>query len=535
MSLAEIRTAIGTADDEEVAGLCQDLIRQLNEAAEAPGLDEAVAVLKQLQNRRLYSEACRVAEAMWQNGQSAAPLRRRYAQAMIERGLLTPALHVLEALAREVSAPEHPHHGEYAEARGLIGRVYKQMYVNAHNPGSPLRQQYLREALLAYHTIYRENASAFTWHGINTVALLARAVRDQVAISGFPASHELAQEILSTIEAKPLGNSESWDYGTAAEACAALYDAWLKPEHLGEARKWMKLFVAIADNKFTIASTLRQLEEVWRFTDEAEPGKSLIPLLRGEVLRSVPTGKQSLAQSAATYEKVFGADSFVSLKWFRDGLEQGRSIARIGKETDRGLGTGFLLRGSEINPAWGDDPVLLTNAHVIGHNEQEWNASPPSLHHDEVMITFEASDTEVYRAKEVLWSSPRTELDATFVRLDRPAPQTTGYKIAKRLPSKTDQQRVYIIGHPGGGALSFSIQDNLLLDYENDGYRLHYRTPTEGGSSGSPVFNQQWQLIALHHAGGEKMAKLNGAAGAYEANEGIWIQAIIKAIREQAG
>jgi V8-like Glu-specific endopeptidase len=56
--------------------------------------------------------------------------------------------------------------------------------------------------------------------------------------------------------------------------------------------------------------------------------------------------------------------------------------------------------------------------------------------------------------------------------------------------------------------------------------RLHYRAPTEGGSSGSPIFNIQWKLIGVHHAGDRAMARLNGQPGTYEANEGIWIQAI---------
>ena len=64
---------------------------------------------------------------------------------------------------------------------------------------------------------------------------------------------------------------------------------------------------------------------------------------------------------------------------------------------------------------------------------------------------------------------------------------------------------VTVLGHPGGGTLSFSIADNELLDYEDTGFKLHYRTPTEGGSSGSPVFNQEWRLIGLHHAGGDAM------------------------------
>jgi V8-like Glu-specific endopeptidase len=76
------------------------------------------------------------------------------------------------------------------------------------------------------------------------------------------------------------------------------------------------------------------------------------------------------------------------------------------------------------------------------------------------------------------------------------------------------------------------MQDNLLLDYQDP--RIHYRTPTEGGSSGSPVFNQQWELVGLHHKGQKDMKKLNNKGGVYDANEGIWIQTIIDEFQQCA-
>ena len=63
---------------------------------------------------------------------------------------------------------------------------------------------------------------------------------------------------------------------------------------------------------------------------------------------------------------------------------------------------------------------------------------------------------------------------------------------------------------------------------------VHYRTPTEPGSSGSPVFNSVWKVIAIHHAGGEAMPRLNGQPGTYAANEGIRIDFLRKTIDSQA-
>ena len=71
-----------------------------------------------------------------------------------------------------------------------------------------------------------------------------------------------------------------------------------------------------------------------------------------------------------------------------------------------------------------------------------------------------------------------------------------------------------------------------FLATASDGTRLHYRTPTEGGNSGSPVFDEDnWMLVGLHHAGSKEMPRLRGQAGTYEANEAVSIAAIRDAIR----
>ena len=112
-------------------------------------------------------------------------------------------------------------------------------------------------------------------------------------------------------------------------------------------------------------------------------------------------------------------------------------------------------------------------------------------------------------------------------------------------PAGAPAPRVYIVGYPGGRELSFSFQDNELLDHEGPPTgqpqipgvcRVHYRAPTEGGNSGSPVFNAAaWQVVALHHKGGKfGMPRLNGQSGTYAANEGLAMATLVAAVKAPA-
>lgn len=58
-----------------------------------------------------------------------------------------------------------------------------------------------------------------------------------------------------------------------------------------------------------------------------------------------------------------------------------------------------------------------------------------------------------------------------------------------------------IYQYPGGRELMLAIDTEAVIGTVWDGRRLRYRNNTEPGSSGSPVFNFDWQLVALHHAG----------------------------------
>jgi V8-like Glu-specific endopeptidase len=218
------------------------------------------------------------------------------------------------------------------------------------------------------------------------------------------------------------------------------------------------------------------------------------------------------------------------LDWYRRGLIRCASVARIGFEPTRGVGTGFLLKGAILNPRLGDELYLLTNSHVVSPGPEVPMAMRPA----DAIVTFEGlpgAEHQSWTVKDLIFNSPIRELDVSLLRLDRTVPGVEPYPIAPALPDRDGDRRAYVVGHPLGGGVSFSLQDNLLLDW--DQRLVHYRTPTEPGSSGSPVFDDQWRLIAIHHAGRSGIRKLNGKPGTYEANEGINILAVVEEIRQK--
>lgn len=88
----------------------------------------------------------------------------------------------------------------------------------------------------------------------------------------------------------------------------------------------------------------------------------------------------------------------------------------------------------------------------------------------------------------------------------------------------TRGERVNIIQHPRGRLKELSLHDNKVT-YVYDKV-IRYTTDTEPGSSGSPVFNNQWDLVALHHAG---WAEPDGGA----TNEGVRMTEIVAYLREK--
>jgi V8-like Glu-specific endopeptidase len=513
--VAEFRRAASTFDWAALTELSSGYAEHLYSVAEPPATVPAVLLILR-QNLR-YEELEAVADAALAHGINVPAVRLQYAQAFVDGRNPAVALRLYTELAHDESVPEP----DRIEARGGIGRCYKELFLACTH--ATRRRDYLRQALGTYLKSYRED-SRRTWHGINAVALLARAGCDGIDVRDQDESlADLAAAVLNAVDGAPI--PDAWTEVTACEALIGL------GRH-AEAVERAEAFLKKSPDAFTIASFLRQLRNVWQLDTTTPPGSELLPVLRSALLEhdggqvtveSVDVRASRLRELGDGHlEKVLGADRYQSLTWYRNGLARCRAVARIQTCNDDGIGTGFLIAGADLHP---DLPtlVLVTNGHVI----------PEEIRPEDAVVVFHGLDDDPgqhnrFRVTRQRWYEPSRPpgLDTTILELDGYPADVVPVPAAATLPHRPlKSRRAYVIGHPRGLAQpQFSLQDNILLDY--DDRVLHYRSPTEGGSSGSPVFDNQWKLIGLHHSGGYNLLQLNNAGGTYAANEGITLPAI---------
>lgn len=273
---------------------------------------------------------------------------------------------------------------------------------------------------------------------------------------------------------------------------------------------------------------------------------STAKLMAGSDRKTIPTTVKLPTESFNTLERILQTNDLISVNYLERGAKAARAIGmiRFRRPSDglEGSGTGFL-----VSPR-----LLLTNNHVLPDPETAAQGRVEFDYQDGIdgnllqPIAFELAPDEVFLTDKYL--------DYTLVAVQ--AVSKTGVPLASfgHHPLLAAEGKVIIgesvsiIQHPNGERKQVALRENSLLDVLPD--FLHYETDTAPGSSGSPVFNDQWEVVALHHSGvpkldaNGKILNLNGKPWKEEdgehridwiANEGARISQIIEHLKGQSG
>ena len=233
---------------------------------------------------------------------------------------------------------------------------------------------------------------------------------------------------------------------------------------------------------------------------------------------------------SAVFERIIDEDDLEPVWFLERGAQIQRSIARVVLTKPHSSfppGTGWAT-GFMVSPS-----LFLTNNHVIRNKafakkiRMQFNYQLGPDGTEQPTESFFPLENDVFRTN--------FALDYTLIRLQ---PLQSAADGEPKLPGERwgviqlndnptfrEKQHFNIIQHPAGRRKEVALQDNEIDKLFTN--VVLYKSDTEPGSSGSPVFDNLWQLVALHHAGGEQ-----DATGKFVNNEGIRIDRIIEDLRE---
>ncbi len=305
--------------------------------------------------------------------------------------------------------------------------------------------------------------------------------------------------------------------GQAVEALVAALDSEPEPprEEVGvvdELRKLSESSPGLNNELAMLAANYRQGEEL-----PHRVASRLSPDQLGE-----PEDFQSMGENV--FERIIDENDLVPVTFLELGAQRQRSVARVVLTKPhsiyppgRGWATGFM-----ISPT-----LFLTNNHVI--------SEPRFLKKIRIQFNYQLgldgseTHTDSFLAVHDDAFHTNPSLDYTVVRLQPASGENPGEKWGFVELNDEVQFRsghnFNIIQHPDGRRKEVALQNSQLQAVFNNA--VHYTADTEPGSSGSPVFDNLWQLVALHHAGGE----YDEHAGKWLTNEGIRIDRIVEDLR----
>ncbi|WP_127507276.1 trypsin-like serine peptidase [Actinoplanes solisilvae] len=241
----------------------------------------------------------------------------------------------------------------------------------------------------------------------------------------------------------------------------------------------------------------------------------------------------------------FGGDGeWVATTFLEHAHRTGGAVARLRvpyfeqgvfRRPVRGVGTGWL-----IGPG-----LLLTNHHVVAARTRgEPEVSSRDFERQalkiEAWFDYHVEGGEKVPVPVTALVAANETLDYAVLRLTddkrAPLPRALGR------PVFHEGMRLNIVQCPGGGPLRYAIRNNFFVAAGSRPERVRYVTDTLQGSSGAPILDDDWQVVAMHR-GYHKIdpAKLAGDAPRSAVvkflNEGVVIADILadlpSALREE--
>lgn len=228
------------------------------------------------------------------------------------------------------------------------------------------------------------------------------------------------------------------------------------------------------------------------------------------------------------FERIIGTSDLLSINFLDRGRRAANAVCRIKLPVDGGLSFGT---GTLVGPR-----LLLTNNHVLANAAEAAQA--------EAEFAYEADLDGVILPPVSYNLDPSTlfvtsaDLDITLVAVSPLSEHGVPVERFGWLPllpvsgKSVNGEWVTIIQHPDGLPKQIAIHASKIMKLEQAQVPrtdltkfIHYSTDTEPGSSGSPVLNDQWQVIAIHH----KAVAATGStpeAPVWVANEGVRVSAI---------
>jgi len=210
-------------------------------------------------------------------------------------------------------------------------------------------------------------------------------------------------------------------------------------------------------------------------------------------------------------ERQIGKNDIMPVNYLSRGLIAARAVGRVNVGAV-GFGTGFLI----------GDNLLLTNNHVLVDAAEatgsfvEFDYELDEQDRPRSVVTFALQPERFFMTDKTL------DYTLVFVQNEslaggRQMSEFGRIPLIEAVGKVNVGHSVSIIQHPGGNRKSVALRDNTVKELlENV---IQYEADTQPGSSGAPVFNDRWELVALHHSG---VPKTNAAGKILRRDGAIW-------------